>query len=144
MANNKALTPLEREFGVNHTTLLAEQPVNGKNKLMGLGFPCRIVTTKLNNMEDCKKLLLAAMSAMMTLVGYAENIVEAQLENVPDGSMAILYQTEGDMGIGIAKDTILDGKFHFSIPCEEGGTKKYEISRHSCISPWQYNHVIQR
>ena len=22
--------------------------------------------------------------------------------------------------------------------------KKYDLSGHSCISPWQYNHVIQR
>ena len=41
---------------------------------------------------------------------------------------------------------LMDMNFTLSTTGEEGLTllKQVKIFRHSCISPWQYNHVIQR
>ena len=62
------------------------------------------------------------IASAQSLVASDNVIIKGNVESIPDSTEVILFSQEGRAGMGIATDTVINGKFCLSIPVDSGLT----------------------
>ncbi len=81
-------------------------------------------------------ILAICIAGCMSLFAQTENVViMGNVSAIPDSTEIILSRYEGRVGISIAIDTVINGKFRFSFPVDSGLTKtKLHLSKDDQVS----------
>lgn len=75
-------------------------------------------------------MIIKSIFAISVLISSAHSLtasdnvtITGNVGAIPDSTVVILFQNEGRVGQSIAMDTVIDGKFHLSVPVDSGLTK---------------------
>ena len=60
------------------------------------------------------------IASAQSLLASDEVIITGNVESIPDSTEVILFRQEGRSGMGIAVDTVINGKFSLSVPIDSG------------------------
>ncbi len=66
---------------------------------------------------------MALPALTLNIASADEVVITGNVGAIPDSTLVTLYRREGQMGVGIAMDTIRDGKFRLTLPADSGLTK---------------------
>lgn len=79
--------------------------------------------------------LSVLMAFAQSLTASDKVIITGNVEALPDSTEVILFRNEGRAGMGIATDTVINGKFRFSVPVDSGLTMtKLYLSKNDQMS----------
>lgn len=79
--------------------------------------------------------LSVLMAFAQSLTASDKVIITGNVEAIPDSTEVILFRNEGRAGMGIATDTVINGKFCLSVPVDSGLTMtKLYLSKNDQMS----------